>query len=140
MTAQETKQALSGYLDALMSGGDFGSFFAEDVVWTTMENGEQVRGRQEVADYIVALHTQIFAASPELVNVAYGDGFAMLEAVFVGTHVGDFDGMAATGAKVRLPYCVGYTVADGKITELRAYLSVLALQQQLTDGTTTSAH
>ena len=131
MTAQETKQALSGYLDALMSGGDFGSFFAEDVVWTTMENGEQVRGRQEVADYIVALHTQIFAASPELVNVAYGDGFAVLEAVFVGVHTGEFAGLAATEARVRLPYCVGYDVQGGKITALRAYFPVMALRQLL---------
>jgi ketosteroid isomerase-like protein len=136
MSVQDTEATISAYLSALMSGSDFGSYFAEDVLWTTMENGDQVRGRREVTDYIVALHTQVFAASPELVNVAYGDGFAILEAVFVGTHIGEFGDIPATGVKVRLPYCVAYTIADSKITELRAYLSMLALQQHLTGGAT----
>ena len=136
MSVQDTEATISAYLSALMSGGDFGSYFAADVLWTTMENGDQVRGRREVTDYIVALHTQVFAASPELVNVAYGDGFAILEAVFVGTHIGEFGDIPATGVKVRLPYCVAYTIADSKITELRAYLSMLALQQHLTVGAT----
>jgi predicted ester cyclase len=132
VSVQETTQTISDYLSALTSGGDFSSFFADDVVWITMENGEQVRGRHEVAGYIAALHTQAFEASPELLNVAYGDGIAILEAVFVGTHVGEFGDLPATGVEVRLPYCVGYTVADRKITELRAYLSLAALRQQLT--------
>lgn len=136
MSVQDTESTISAYLSALMSGSDFGSYFAEDVLWITMENGDQVRGRQEVTDYIIALHTQVFAASPELVNVAYGNGLAILEAVFVGTHTGAFGDIPATGVKVRLPYCVAYTIADGKITELRAYLSVLALRQQLTGGAT----
>jgi len=135
MSTQETEQVVSAYLTAL-SGGDFASYFAEDVLWITMENGDQVRGRQEVTDYIIALHTQLFAASPELVNVAYGNGLAILEAVFVGTHTGAFGDIPATGVKVRLPYCVAYTIADSKITELRAYLSMLALQQHLTGGAT----
>ena len=132
MSVEDTERTISEYLNALMSGGDYGSFFADDVVWTTMESGDQVRGRHEVAGYIAALHTEIFEASPELVNVAYGDGYAILEAVFVGTHIGELGDLPATGVQVRLPYCVGYTVADRKITELRAYLSVAALQQQLT--------
>lgn len=131
VTVRDTEKTINAYLQALTAGGDFASFFADDVVWTTMENGDQIRGRQEVAGYIEALHSQVFEASPELVNVATGDGFAILEAVFVGTHIGDFGDLPATGATVRLPYCVGYTVADQKITELRAYLSVTALQQQV---------
>jgi steroid delta-isomerase-like uncharacterized protein len=138
MTAQETERIMSGYLDALLSGGDFGSFFAEDVVWTTMETGDQVRGRQDVTDFIVALHTQMFAASPELVNVVSGDGVAILEAVFAGTHSGEFAGIPPTNADVRLPYCVGYDVRDGQITALRAYFPVTQLHQQLSAAATAS--
>ena len=130
MSTQETEQVVSAYLTAL-SGGDFASYFADDVVWTTMETGDQVRGRDAVAAFITSLHSEAFDARPELVNVAYGDGFAVLEAVFVGVHTGEFAGLAATEARVRLPYCVGYDVQGGKITALRAYFPVMALRQLL---------
>jgi hypothetical protein len=51
MSVEETERTVRAYLEALLQGGDFGAFFAEDVVWTTMETGEQVRGRQSVADF-----------------------------------------------------------------------------------------
>jgi SnoaL-like domain len=79
-------------LDALLSGGDFASFFADEVLWTTMETGDQIRGREAVRDFIVALHSQLFDASPELGNLTAADGVAALEAVFVGTHIAEFRG------------------------------------------------
>jgi steroid delta-isomerase-like uncharacterized protein len=117
-----------------VGGGDFAAFFAEDVVWTTMETGDQVRGRDEVAAFITSLHSEIFDARPELGNVGYGDGFAVLEAVFVGVHIGEFAGLPATKAEVRLPYCVGYDVHDGLITALRAYFPVTELRRQLAES------
>lgn len=134
MSVEQTEQTMRGYLDALFRGQDFSAFFAEDVTWTTMENGELVRGRGPVRDLIVALHQQIFEATPELKSLVCGDGIAGLEAVFVGRHVGEFAGMAATGAEVRLPYTVFYEVQGGKITALRGYLSMLALADQLRLG------
>jgi hypothetical protein len=134
MSTQETEQVVGAYVAALVGGGDFAGFFADDVVWTTMETGDQVRGRDEVAAFITSLHSEIFDARPELGNVGYGDGFAVLEAVFVGVHIGEFAGLPATKAEVRLPYCVGYDVHGGLITALRAYFPVMALRQQLADA------
>jgi steroid delta-isomerase-like uncharacterized protein len=131
MSVEETERTIREYLDALLSGGDFASFFAEDVLWTTMETGEQISGRDVVRDFIVTLHSQWFDASPEIKNVTVADGVAALEAVFVGTHVGDFAGVAPTGAAVRLPYAVVYDVSDGRIDQLRAYFPIMVLVQQL---------
>ena len=97
MSVEETERMVREYLDVLLSGGDFASFFAEDVLWTTMETGDQVRGRDAVRDFIVTLHSRWFDASPEIKNVTVADGVAALEAVFVGTHIGEFAGVAATG-------------------------------------------
>ncbi len=85
-------------------------------------------------DFIIALHSQLFDASPELGNVAFADGVASLEAVFVGTHTADFAGVRATGASVRLPYSVFYDVSGGKIDALRAYFPITALIQHLRDA------
>jgi steroid delta-isomerase-like uncharacterized protein len=136
MSATETESTLNAYMDVLLSGGDFASFFSDDVLWTTMETGEEIRGRDAVRDFIVAIHTQLFDASVEVRGLVVADGVAVLEAVFVGKQIAEFAGVPATGAEVRLPYTVAYDVADGQITALRAYLSIAALIQQLRESAT----
>ena len=95
MAVEATERTIQGYLDGLLSGGDFASYFSDDVVWTTMETGDQIHGREPVRDFIVALHTQWFQAAPELKSVAYADDSAGLEAVFAATHSGEFAGAHA---------------------------------------------
>jgi predicted ester cyclase len=131
MAAEATRAVMDGYLEALFHRSDFGRFFAPDVVWTTMETGEEVRGRDAVRDLIVALHTQAFRAEPEVVNLLTGDTTVMVEAVFVGTHVGDFAGVPATGMQVRWPYSMAYDVAGDSITAIRAYFPMTALRSRL---------
>ena len=132
MSVEDTERTIHEYLDALQAGGDFAAYFADDVTWTTMENGDQIHGREPVRDFIVALHSQLFDATPEFGHVTVTDGVAALEAVFVGKHTAEFAGVPATGAEVRLPYSVSYDISGGKIDELRAYFPITALVHQLT--------
>jgi len=127
----ETSEVMDRYLDALGNGKDFAQSFAPDVVWTTMETGVQIRGREAVRDHIVALHTRSFDAQPELVGPLTGDGAAMLEAVFIGRQVDTWEGVPATGRDVRIPYAMAYDVTGGFITALRAYFPMAALRAQL---------
>jgi steroid delta-isomerase-like uncharacterized protein len=131
MSSNPTRQVIDSYLEALLSRGDFAAFFAEDVRWTTMETGEELRGREQVRDFIAVLHTQIFDARPEVRSILAADGAACLEADFVGTHTAEFAGIPATGAKVRVPYCVVYDVEGDQITALRGYLPLGVLVGQL---------
>ena len=131
MSVEQTERTIRAYLDALEAGEDFAAFFADDILWTTMETGEEIRGREAVVGFIVALHTRLFDAAPEFGNVTVADGVAALEAVFVGTHVAEFAGVPATGAQVRLPYSVSYDVSGDTITALRAYFPITALIGQL---------
>jgi steroid delta-isomerase-like uncharacterized protein len=134
MSVEESQRTIGRYVDALLAGGDFASFFADDVTWTTMETGEQIRGREAVQDFIAAMHHHLFDASPELVHITYGEGVAALEAVFVGTHTAEFGGVPATGTAVRLPYAMSYDIAGEKIVALRAYFPIAALVQQLRES------
>jgi ketosteroid isomerase-like protein len=131
MSAETTERVLREYLEALLSRGDFGRFFTDDVLWTTMETGQEVRGREAVQDYIVALHTLLFDARPVVRSTLAGDGVALLEAGFVGRHVGEIGGIAPTGRDVNLPYCVVYDIRGERISALRAYFPIAALLQQL---------
>jgi steroid delta-isomerase-like uncharacterized protein len=131
MSRDTTKSTMEAYLEALLTGGDFARYFAPDILWTTMETGETMTGRDTVRDFVVTLHTRLFDAHPEIVHLASDDGVAAVEAVFIGTHTEEFAGVPATGAEVRLPYTVFYDVTDDGITALRAYLSVRALVEQI---------
>jgi len=124
VSAEATKQTMDSYLAALMSGGDYGQFFADDVRWTTIESGDEIVGRKAVADYIGSMHTLLFDAHPVLKNLVIGEGIVVGEFDFVGTNTGDFEGVAATRQELRLPYVVVYDVTERGITELRAYLPV----------------
>jgi predicted ester cyclase len=125
------RETFDAYLRDVRSRGDFSRWFAPDVRWTTMETGEQVRGREAVRDLIVFFHSTAFDAQVEFVHGVVDGSTAVVEAVFAATHTGEFAGIPATGARVRLPYTVAYDIADGLITELRAYLSIAALREQL---------
>lgn len=128
----ETSEVMNGYLDALRTQQDFARFFAPDVLWTTMETGEQIRGRDAVRSYIVEMHTRSFDAHPELVRLVTGDGTAMLEALFIGRHVDTWEGVPATGRDVRVSYVMAYDIDGGLITALRGYIPVAAMRAQLT--------
>jgi predicted ester cyclase len=135
MSAETTERVLREYIEALVSRGDFGRFFTDDVLWTTMETGQEIRGREAVRDYIVVLHTVIFDARPVVRGTLAGDGVALLEADFVGRHTGEIAGVAPTGKDVKLPYSVVYDIQGERISALRAYFPIAALLQQLTaDG------
>ena len=134
MSVTDTESTLRDYMNALLGGGDFAAFFSDDVLWTTMETGDEIRGRDAVRDYIVALHSELFEAAPELRSLAVADGIASLEADFVGKHVAELAGVPATGAEVRLPYAMFYDVEGGSITALRAYFPITVLVQKLQEA------
>ncbi len=87
-----------------------------------------------VRELIIGLHSQVFDARPELVSLVRGDGTAMIEAVFDGRQTGEFAGVPASGAHVRIPYAMSYDVANGVITALRAYFPMTALRARLAEA------
>ena len=139
MSRDATQRTVDAYLEALFTGGDFGRHFAPDVLWTTMETGETMRGRETVRDFIITFHTKTFDAHPQLVHLAVDDGVAAVEAVFLGTQLQEFQGIAASGAEVRVPYTVFYDVTGDRITALRAYSLTSGIVEQLRAPQTTGA-
>ncbi len=131
MSVEATSKTMQSYLDALVARGDFADYFTVNVTCTTIGAGQEVQGRQPVRDFITWLHTQAFDARPKVKTLVVGDGQAALEADFVGTHIGEFLGMPATGKSVSVPYCVVYDLRDDKIGELRIYMPMELFAQQL---------
>jgi predicted ester cyclase len=122
---------MRSYVDAVVERRDLAPYFAPEVVWRTMETGEEVVGAEAVADYIRVFHTVLFDAAPRVTSVVVAGDFACLEADFVGRHTGELAGIPPTGAEVDVAYCVTYGLSDAGITWLHAYLPLQQLVGQL---------
>lgn len=131
MTVEETQAALDAYVNAMLEGGDFGQYLHEDAVLVDIDSGVIVEGRDNVVDAIVTWHTETFDAQPTVMRSVVGEGSAALELHFVGTHTGEFNGIAATQASVNVPYVAFYSLEDGLVTELRLYGLSSGLTTQL---------
>ena len=131
----DRQKLMDDYLDALLRRDDISPYFTRDVLWRTMETGDEVVGADAVADYIRVFHTVLFDAEPRVRSLVVAGDFACLEADFVGRHTAEFAGIPPSGADVDVAYCVTYGLSDAGITWLRVYLPLAQLVGQLQAGT-----
>jgi steroid delta-isomerase-like uncharacterized protein len=131
MSTQQTHDTMEAYLRALVHRGPFATYFADDVTCALVGAGQDVHGRAAVEGFIRYFHEQAFDARVEVKQTVFADGHAALEAAFVGTHTGEFQGLPATGKQVHVPYAVLYDLATSKITALRIYMPLDVLMRQL---------
>lgn len=129
MSVESTRETMLRYFDS--EHGDV-SMMAEDVVFTIMATGQEHHGREAVLGMLNYFYHIAFDAAPEGTRaMIFGENNAMVEADFVGQHIGEFAGIPATGKDVRVPLCVVYDLANDQITRGRVYFEMPALLQQL---------
>jgi predicted ester cyclase len=137
MTVETTQRTMEAYLEDLVGGGPYKRHFAEDVVVALVGSDQGAEDLDDAEAWIDYLHREAFEARPELKNMFCADGKATAEVDFVGRHVGEFGGIAATGREVRVPYSVVYDLEGEKIKALRIYMPKDVLMEQL--GATTAS-
>lgn len=128
MSVESTRAAITRYLD---SGHTDLSMMADDVVFTTMATGEEHRGTEAVARMLRHIYHEAFDAHAETRNTIFTDGNAVLEAEFIGRHIGEFAGVPATNREVRVPLCVVYDLENDRIRRGRVYFEIPAMLKQL---------
>ena len=131
MSAEQARETLRQYAEALLARGDYAQFFAGDVEFSLVGTDQHARGRNEVEQAIRFMHETAFDARPEIKAIVVEEHAAAVEADFVGTHTADFAGEAATGRSVRVPYSVLYDLEGHKIKALRIYMPMDALLGQI---------
>jgi predicted ester cyclase len=131
MSVEDTQRAMDAYIEDLLERGPYKRHFSEDVVLTMVGTDQGAEGPDDTEGFIDFLHTVAFEANPELKNMIVGDSQAVVEFDFVGKHVGEFGGIAATGREVRVPYCMVYELEGDKIRALRGYMPMEVLLNQL---------
>jgi predicted ester cyclase len=130
MSVEDTRRTMESYVQDLL-GGPYKRHFSDDVVVSLVGTDQGAQGPDDAEAWIDYLHKQAFDARPELKSMIVADGQAAAEFDFVGEHVGEFGGIAATGREVRVPYSVVYDLQGEKIGAVRIYLSMEILMQQI---------
>jgi steroid delta-isomerase-like uncharacterized protein len=128
MSVETTREVVTRYLNSNHS--DL-SMMAPDVVFTNMATGDEHRGVEVLAGMLHHMYHVAFDAHAETRNLICTDNQAVLEGDFVGKHLGEFAGVAATGKDVRVPLCVVYDLEGGKITRGRVYFEVGAFLKKV---------
>lgn len=133
-SVEETRQVLEAY-----AAEHDTSLIAPDAVFHDVASGQDYIGREAIAAMLDHVYDVAFQARAEEVRTTVGDGAAVLEAVVVGTHTGEFAGVPATGREVRIPLVVSYRIADGSVQEANVYLMVSTFLQQVASRRLTGA-
>ena len=128
MSVESTREVVLRYINS--NHADL-SVMAPDVVFTHMATGDEHRGTEAVRSMLHFVYHVAFDAVAETRNMVFGDGKAVLEADFVGKHIGEFAGIPATGKTVRVPLCVVYDLENDKIKRGRVYFEVPAFMKQV---------
>ena len=126
MTIERTRELLEAY-----AADHNPQYLAEDAVFIDTATGQRHEGREAIGEMLHYVYHVAFDARPEDVRLIVGEGTAALEATFVGTHIGEFAGIPATGREVRVPLAVLYEVGEDGITEGRIYMQAAVMMQQL---------
>ena len=105
MSIESTNQVMRQYWD---SGHTDISMMAGDVVFTMMADGSETHSPEGVRQLLHYFYHIAFDAYAETKNEVVSDGRAVIEADVIGTHIGEFAGIPATGKKLRVPICVCY--------------------------------
>lgn len=128
MSIESTRKTMAQYANAEHSDV---SVMAEDVVFTIMATGQEHKGPQGIMQMLQYFYQIAFEATAETKNFFVADGKAVLEADFIGKHIGEFAGIPATGKDVNVPLCVVYDLENDQIRRGRVYFEMPALMVQL---------
>ena len=128
MSVASTKAAVQKYIDS--KHNDL-SMMADDVVFTNMATGDKHHGPEGVSQMLNYVYHIAFDADAEVRNLIFTEDKAILEADFIGKHIGEFAGVPATNKDVRIPLCVVYDLENDQIKRGRIYFEVPAFFEQV---------
>src|SRR3569833_2066923 len=94
-------------------------YVAEDAIFRNMCTGETYKGREEIGGLLHFMYHIAFDAKAESYNYVITEKKAVVEAYFIGWHIGEIAGIKATNKEVDVPLCISYDLVDGLISEAR---------------------
>ncbi len=94
-------------------------------------DGQRLRGPHQLQELIVGFHTAFSDFHAEITSEIENGPDVAMTMTLTGTHDGDFDGLAPTGARMSLPIAVFTRVENGQIVNEREFYDTATLLAQL---------
>jgi hypothetical protein len=116
MQADNTQRVMGGYFEALATG-HFQQFLTDDVTWTTVESGAEIKGAGAVEQAVNGLHSRMSDLRTR--HLVLSDRAAILEGTCAGQDGGN-----------RIAYCVAYDLLGDRIVAMRAYGQIASLMER----------
>lgn len=104
---------------------------AEHAVYVDVSTDEVYEGREAIRAWFRHKHGEVFDTEFERTHVIVEGDRAVQSGYLVGTHIGDYLGVPATGAPVRIPLVVIYEVADGLIQRATVHFGTYSFLRQV---------
>jgi len=114
--------------------GDYDAYrnaLSPDYVWRSPSNIPTPLSREETIAAGRALREAFPDAAYDLVEMIASDDRVITRFVMRATHLGEFQGIPATGKKIELSGIAIVRLADGKVVEEREESDMLGLMRQL---------
>jgi steroid delta-isomerase-like uncharacterized protein len=127
-----TEEVVRGYLDAVNSRDWSGIRQVLHPEYSYMGGDGEIRHGPDAG--IAVAEMFIGAISDARINVEriHVDGdTAIVEFIGTGTHDGEFQGIPASGRKLKMPVCNVLVVRDGKIYAEREYMDMAHFMRQI---------
>jgi predicted ester cyclase len=131
MSEEAVEWTVRGYLAAIRAHEALEPFLAPNVTMAVAGGGSPIHGSAAVDRAVRHHYGEEFDARPELVRIYAESGGAATELRFVGTHIGDYAGLAPTGRIVDVPLSMFFDVEEDRITAIRIYYSFEQVLEQL---------
>jgi steroid delta-isomerase-like uncharacterized protein len=104
-------------------------------------DGAQLHGPDELQQLIGSFRAAFSDLHATITSEVEEGGHVAMTLTLTGTHDGDFDGLAPTGARMSLPIAVFAFVEDGRIVEDREFYDTVTMLAQLgVDSATSDPH
>lgn len=104
---------------------------AENAVYVDVATDEVYEGRDAIREWFRHKHGEAFATEFERTDFVVEGNGAVQSGYLVGTHIGEYMGVPATGAQVRIPLAVVYEVADGQIQRATIHFGMYTFLRQV---------
>lgn len=131
-----TEEIIMGYLSP-KDPAEFHNydFVCDNVIFFDVSSNEILaEGKEMLIQSMNYIYTMAFDAIAEDFNIIIGNGYAVLEWTIVGTHIGEFAGVPATGNLIRVPMIAVYELDKSPphlITNARVYMMTSILMEQI---------
>ena len=107
--------------------------FAANYIGYSAANPAGIRGIEQIEDHVISVRKSFPGLYLKIEHIFAEGNMVVARWTALGTHKGEYRGIAPTNTKIKLPGITMYRFADGKIAESWAQWDLGGLMHQLRD-------